>query len=221
MLCRFSMPALRAAGIRQFARAALRRKQIGRKSNSQFFRLHYSDQVCREPRSAQQLIKNAPVHGAINQTLPEAPKPELRRMTTRKGAPMIAATHAELGERWLCVGVPLGVGSLEARRWWSRMRCSTTPRSRWIRPTQGSLSKAALDAIQLREKTVEQAISSAKLKIEGQEGRVHGIPGTAGYVSVLVQHRDAMRMPQEAPAAKVYVRQLNPCVDTTLSLRYA
>jgi len=215
------MPALRAAGIRQFARAALRRKQIGRKSNSQFFRLHDSDQVCREPRSAQQLIKNAPVHGAINQTLPEAPKPELRRMTTRKGAPMIAATHAELGERWLCVGVPLGVGSLEARRWWSRMRCSTTPRSRWIRPTQGSLSKAALDAIQLREKTVEQAISSAKLKIEGQEGRVHGIPGTAGYVSVLVQHRDAMRMPQEAPAAKVYVRQLNPCVDTTLSLRYA
>jgi Mannosylglycerate hydrolase MGH1-like glycoside hydrolase domain len=40
---------------------------------------------------------------------PEAPKPELRRMTTKKGAPMIAATHAELGERWLCVegDVPL------------------------------------------------------------------------------------------------------------------
>ena len=40
---------------------------------------------------------------------PGTPKPSLRRMTTKEGQPIIAATHADLGERWLCVegDVPL------------------------------------------------------------------------------------------------------------------
>ena len=42
---------------------------------------------------------------------PGTPKPSLRRMTTKEGQPIIAATHADLGERWLCVDgdVPLAL----------------------------------------------------------------------------------------------------------------
>jgi hypothetical protein len=34
---------------------------------------------------------------------PGADKPVLRQMTARKGMRIVAATHADLGERWLCV----------------------------------------------------------------------------------------------------------------------
>ena len=65
-----------------------------------------------------------------------------------------------------------------------------------------TLSKATLDAIQLKEKTIEQAITAGETEDRGQEGSVHGVPRTAGHLSVLVQHRHAVRSKAEVERQK-------------------
>jgi hypothetical protein len=50
--------------------------------------------------------------------------------------------------------------------------------------------------------TLDQAIAPGDLKIEGKKEAFAEFLGTAGYVPVLVQHRNAMSMPPDSLSAQ-------------------
>ena len=55
-----------------------------------------------------------------------------------------------------------------------------------------TLAKTTLDRIQLRQTTLEQAVTSGELKVDRQAGGVRRVRRHARHVPVLVQHRHAM-----------------------------
>ena len=54
------------------------------------------------------------------------------------------------------------------------------------------MTKATLDAIQLKETTLEQAIAKGDLKVDGRARGVRRVHGPARHLPVLVQHRHAV-----------------------------